>query len=196
MFRKLSAVAAMSLAFAMGGEAQATTINLSSSSYGIWQAFDVDDFVSTGNPAAWIDSNIVSPGYGTALNFTTSGPVLLRVVDTGFAGDVFDVFDNGVSLGQTSAAQDTTGGFAYGTTQSDFNAAFGDVRFSRGTFLLGAGLHSITGLVFSNTSGFLATSGGVQVSSIPVPPAIVGFVSGFGLLLGALRRRQSNTRQA
>ena len=78
---------------------------------------------------------------------TTTAPEVIRVVDGGHQGDVFDVYDNGVLLGETSAtpidpnhscAGDTTG------AGTDPAACWNDPLMSQGTFPLAAGNHSIT----------------------------------------------------
>lgn len=78
---------------------------------------------------------------------TTTAAEVIRVVDGGHQGDVFDVYDNGVLLGETSAtpidanhscANDPTG------AGTDPAACWNDPLMSHGTFPLPAGNHSIT----------------------------------------------------
>ena len=65
------------------------------------------------------------------------------MVDGGFAGDRFQVSDNGSALGFTSAAVNT-----YPTSAgTNFDAALGNGNYSRGVYLLHAGAHDITGLL-------------------------------------------------
>src|SRR5262245_39117929 len=69
---------------------------------GTWQAFDVSDILAISGGKEWIDITD-----GTALSFTfTVAPGktgILTVVDTGFAGDTFRVFNGITVLGATSA---------------------------------------------------------------------------------------------
>jgi len=78
---------------------------------------------------------------------TTTGNQVIRVLDGGHQGDTFQVFDNGVLLGETSptsidanhsCAGDPTG------PGTDPAACWNDPLMSRGTFPLTAGPHSIT----------------------------------------------------
>jgi hypothetical protein len=101
-----------------------------------WHAFDVDSFSAVSGGLEWIDLND-----GSALHFSFDGPATLTVVDGGFAGDAFQIFDNGVLLGQTSVASNSYPD----SIVLDFDAALADPRYSRGVFQLGAGSHSITG---------------------------------------------------
>jgi hypothetical protein len=192
MIRKLTAIAGLSLALAAGGHANATTINLDPSSFGIWQTIDVDDSYGPSFSTNWADiATRANDGSLLSYRFSTTQDLLLKVVDSGFTGDVFKVFDNGVELGNTSATVASDFIKAYGSSQADFDAAYADPDFSKRLFFLGAGTHVITGLLFSSENGFNATVGGLQITPIPVPPAIVGLLSGLGLLAGAARRRRA-----
>jgi hypothetical protein len=99
--------------------------------------------------AGWFETTATPPAFfwgagAGAMNaegpftFAAGGPVTVSVVDAFLKGDVFEVFDFGGSLGTTSLVG--TGGGSTG----DPNVAWGDAGYSRGTFLLGAGPHSIT----------------------------------------------------
>ena len=70
--------------------------------------------------------------------FTATGPALLKVTDWACSGDRFEVFDFGVSLGETPPVADQQECFG------SADACYADPRFSSGTFLLGPGEHSIT----------------------------------------------------
>lgn len=191
MNRFIRIAAAAVFATAAFPQAQAATL----ADNGIWQNFDVDSFtaLSTGNE--WIDiSN------GTPLNFTFtigSGNVgLLTVVDTGFAGDTFKVYNSGSLLGATSSVPviyyDSNP-----TAVSDPVDALNDPAFSRASFNLGPGSYSITGildqsvLLDSGGSPLNGTSGGIRltVSAVPEPETYAMLLAGLGLLGIAARRR-------
>lgn len=175
---------------AMGslGTAHATMVSVIDNS---WYSFDIDDFTAQSFGTEWIDGQIdttrgyVGDGSALSLTFTLATPTYLKVVDAGFAGDRFEVFDNGVSLGQTSVPTDTFGiNFATG----DFDAAYADGRYSTGFYLLGAGSHTITGALSSTTVPFNATVGAIALQPIPVPAAIWFLGSGLAALFGFARR--------
>jgi hypothetical protein len=70
---------------------------------GAWNAFDVDSSVSNSGNLEWIDLE----GNPLSFDFTLSKSAYLTIVDGGFAGDRFNVYDNGVLLDQTSVASNT-----------------------------------------------------------------------------------------
>ncbi|HSD37443.1 MAG TPA: PEP-CTERM sorting domain-containing protein [Rhodocyclaceae bacterium] len=144
---------------------------------GNWNTFDVDDFYGT----QWIDLG------GDALSFDFSvaaGQVAtLTVVDGGFAGDVFKVFNGATLLGASSAAinsyPDSLG--------LDFDAALADARYSRAVFTLAAGEYSINGEATTLPLG--TTVGAVQLAISDVPePSSLALLTGGLLMLTALRR--------
>lgn len=73
-----------------------------------------------------------------AAPWTFSGAATLKVVDGFATGDRYEVFDNGVSIGQTSIPTSGT------TCGADPVACDANASASKGTFNLGAGSHSIT----------------------------------------------------
>src|SRR5262245_59048230 len=83
------------LALGAGAAVQAETVSVTPDDS--WYDFDVD---VEGFGTDWISLD------GSKIEFTIDSlmPLLLTVVDTGFAGDTFDVYDNGNLLGTTSAA--------------------------------------------------------------------------------------------
>ena len=111
---------------------------------------------------------------------TLAGPAYLIVTDCCQPGDRFELFDGGISLGLTSAVTSDTA-FVCGTPDS----CLADPLMSHGVFLLGAGSHSITGIVTDSPHG-----GGEGFFRIAVPEpgsaALIGLAMG---ILAAVRRR-------
>lgn len=159
---------------------------------GSWAGFTVDANLPP-YALGWVDDN------GAPLSFSVSiaaGQVgTLTVVDAGFSGDRYSVFDGATLLGSTGAA---VNGDTNGPSIVDFNAALANPNFSRGTFTLGAGTHLISGLMIQSTTDASGTPlnasiGGVKldVSAVPEPTTGAMLFIGLGLLLGALRRRNA-----
>ena len=182
-----STLFAAALALAALSSAQAATLPTD----GSWASFTVDANLAPYD-FAWVDDS------GAPLSFSVTiaaGQVgTLTVVDTGFSGDRFRVWDGATLLGSTGVAVngDTAGAITF-----DPDLALANADFSRGSFTLGAGTHVITGLMFesaSDTFGPLnASIGGVKltVSPVPEPGAYASLLIGLGLLLGTLRRRSA-----
>jgi hypothetical protein len=152
---------------------------------GQWQSFDVTPDLSSSGGLEWIDFND-----GSALSFSFNGPATLTVVDGGFAGDQFKIYDNGNLLGETSAAVNN-----YPNSLGlDFDAALLDTNYSHGVFALGAGDHHITGLLSVSAlddtgMDINATVGAVQISAVPLPGSLAMLLPALGLLGFAARRR-------
>jgi hypothetical protein len=185
---RLGLTAALAGALALGGTAAAwaTAVNVTDNS---WWTFDVDDSVVPLFGTTWIDAQSNSPrGYkndGSLLSFTftLTAPTYMRVVDGGQSGDVFTVFDNDNSLGQTSSTSNSS------QNASNFDAAFANPAFSKATYLLAPGDHTITGSLFSTTQSFNATIGAIQLQPVPLPAATWLLGSGLAALLGFVRRK-------
>jgi PEP-CTERM motif len=115
--------------------------------------------------------------------WTFTGAANMFVLDLFISTDRFEVFDNAVSLGLTSAP--TAGGACGG----DIACAIADSKYSRASFILGGGSHSLTFVANLSPSG-----GGAAVFSVgsAVPePATYGLI-GMGLgLLAMIRRRRA-----
>lgn len=180
--RKLLAGVALATAFL--GAAQATTINLATN--GSWAVFDVD--VLSSGTQSWIDTSNFSP-----LSFSFVVPTgltgVLTVVDGGFAGDRFEVFANGASLGFTGAAVNN---FPASVGQ-DFDAALADPKYSRAVFSLAPGAYLLAGRLSQSALDdldvpFDASVGGLNVTLVPEPATWLSLLAGLGLL-GAWRRR-------
>ena len=190
MINKTLIVVALASVFSM--QAHATDVNLASD--GQWNIFDVDNMSALSSGLEWIDAQS-SSGYindGSALHFkfTLLDSADLTVVDGGFAGDKFQVFNNGTALGYTSVATNT-----YPTSVgTNFDAVLIDPVYSSAVFHLGAGTYDITGLlsvssVDDTSTAINATVGAVSLTAVPVPAALGLFLAGSGLMGFFSRRR-------
>lgn len=157
-----------------------------------WYAFDVDRFNAVSGSVEWIDLD----GEALTFEFTTVAPAILTVVDAGFGGDVFAVFDRLTLLGTTSPATDT-----YPDSLGiDFDAALADARWSRGVYVLDAGSYSISGVLSRSAvddSGLPidATVGAIRVSTVPEPATWGLLMTGMLLLFGMTFFHQYRTRK-
>jgi PEP-CTERM motif len=158
---------------------------------GSWATFDVDALTATSAGLEWIDITTGNP-----LDFTFTVPVgftaTLTVVDAGFAGDMFAVYDGLNLLGSTSTVAVTE--FSSATNLGlDFDAALADPAFSRATFTLAPGSYAISGLLTQSVQSagmpLNATVGGISVSVVPEPATVYSLLAGLGLLGAFLRRR-------
>ena len=179
---------ALALALCAGGTAHATTIAVSPDDSS-WHQLDVaPDFALSGG-FEWIDA---ATNEALSFTFTNATSILLTIVDGGFAGDRFEVFDGSASLGLTSLA----GNSFPNSVGVDFDTALTNSAYSFATFLLAPGTHTISGRL--TTSALLddgtplnSTVGGLRLTPTPVPlPASALFLmSGTGLLAFLRRRR-------
>lgn len=184
MVKKKLATLAVALSAAIVSHAQATTIDVTDSG---WHTFDVSRDLSGGT--GWIDIND-----GSALDFTITlaSATLVTVVDGGFSGDRYQVFDNGSLLGLTSSAPNS-----YPTSLGlNFDAALASGTYSTASFLLAAGTHDLTGLLalsaLDDANQPLDSSvGGLRLEPVPLPGAALLFLSGSGLLSVFARRRRT-----
>lgn len=158
---------------------------------GKWAGFNVDANLPPYS-FGWVDDSYAPLSF----DFTVGAgqAATLVVVDAGFSGDRFRVYDNGVLLGQTSAA---VNGDTSGATVLNFDAALANAAFSRGFYALGAGSHRITGELSQSTTDAFgplnATLGGISLvtSAVPEPTTAAMLLIGLGLVVGALRRRNA-----
>ena len=132
------------------------------------------------------------PSSGTPTEFLGAAPwtfvapvagAFLTVVDAFVAGEQFEIFDLGVSLGLTSAP------VGVGDCGDDPAACLADPNMSRGIFALLAGDHSITITPTLSPGG--SGSGYLQVQQIPVPPSLALLAGG---LLGLYGWRRAEGR--
>ena len=136
-------------------------------------------------------SSIYDPGTGNlSYDFVLGDAATLKVTDAFIIGDVFEIFDNGVSLF-------TTGAFDLGgPNSSDADTAFAGTTYSHGFIVLGAGSHSITGIATVSPTG----SGGAYIElakggAVPEPSTWAMMIAGFGMV-GYMARRRSMARVA
>ena len=173
----------------------ATSLTLTTD--GLWHSFHVDDASALSGGVEWIDaqSNTGYANDGSALHFTFTllDFAMLTVVDGGFAGDQFQVFDSGISLGFTSNPTNN-----YPTSvATDFDAALVNPLYSSAVFYLAAGQHDITGLLSAsapvNSIPLNATLGAVSLSTVTEPSTFGLLLAGGGLILiGFCSRRRTN----
>ncbi len=184
MIKKILLAAAM--LSAIGAQVEAATLVAD----GAWNTFDVDELTSASENLEWID---LIDGKALSFDFSLSSPAYLNVVDGGFAGDRFNVFDNRNLLDQTSVAVNT-----YPSSIGlDFDSAFADSNYSQGVYLLGAGSHSITGVLSQSATDednnpFNATVGAVSLTAVPLPAAAWLYLTG-SALIGVVSRRRKMT---
>lgn len=183
--------------------AQATTVALPAD--GSWKDLSVESSIAT-TPSGteWVDNYLYDLSQvGSALSFDFTigaGSVgTLTVVDAGFAGDTFHVYNNGSLLGSTSAvpvqyySESAVGTF-------DYDGALADSSFSRAVFTLGAGTYSISGSLAQSlmltdpitevSSPLNSTTAGIKLSISPVPePSSIALVlAALGLIWMVSRR--------
>ena len=120
---------------------------------------------------------------------TFTGAFQLDITDFSRDGDRFEVYDFGVLIGTTSVPVDD------GFLQGDPDLAFADPRFSSGSFVLGAGSHSITIRTIQIATGLPDGAGFVRlVTVVPALPPTGILVLAVTLLIIASRvwfRRRS-----
>lgn len=142
---------------------------------GCFPADPLGDFCtpSSGTPTQFLDAppwTFLAP---------TSG-VLLTVTDAFIAGDRFQIFDFGVSIGFTSLPSGS------GDCGDDPVPCLADPSVSSGVFSLAGGLHSITIVPVLSPDG--GGSGYLRASAIPEPATLLLFSAGLAAL-GAAKRR-------
>ena len=118
----------------------------------------------------------------TPWTITLSGPGKLTVTDVEIPGDQFTLYDNGVLLGTTSAP---TPDFGVNVGEC-ISCALGDPEFSKGVFLLGAGVHNFTGV----QDGVINFGDGDFKVSLPEPGTWAMMMIGLGGIGAAMRSRR------
>lgn len=171
----ISTLAGLALA-SVAGLSQAGAI-----SSGSWVGFC---FGGVGSGATSGCQNDASQTSGNAFTFSLASSTLLQVTDAFDYGDVFSVYDFGTLLFTTNAVA-TLGG-----SVSNPDLAWADVGYSKGSYVLSAGLHSIE--IFADASPFGAGGAymNVGVSPVPEPSTYALMLAGLGLVGYATRRRK------
>lgn len=121
------------------------------------------------------------------LTFTLSAPSVLEITDAFVDGDQFDFTINSVDQGPTSTPTDD------GTNiGSDYTAAYASPLYTHGTYALGAGVYSVTGVVIAHATDFPGGGGAAaQLTAVPEPASWALMLVGFGALGFAARRRRA-----
>ncbi len=140
---------------------------------------------------SWLETNSNLGVLSFTVSLTEAG--LLQVSDAYLAGDRFEVFSNGISLGLTSVPL-TIGD----DVDDDYDLALNDNRWSSGSWMLAAGDYKISGFVREMPQkmgrGALRV---VDIPEVPLPgsfPLILGIGAAFGAV--ALRKRRIAVRGA
>ena len=160
---------------------------------GTWAGFAVDANLGPFS-FGWVDDFNNNAPLSFSITIAAGHVGTLTVVDTGFSGDRFNVYNGAALLGSTGAAVNADSSESANAIV-DYDAALAKTDFSRGTFTLGAGSHVISGVMFASTTDAFgplnATIGGIKltVSPVPEPATYATLLIGLGLLLGTLRRR-------
>jgi hypothetical protein len=114
---------------------------------------------------------------------TLTSPEPLTVVDLQVSGDQFQIFDNGVSLGNTSTPVDFTS-----PCGQSISCSLADTDYSRGVFFLGAGTNVIT-MEYIGVIGGGDVAFAVGTPAVPEPATWALMLAGIGGLGAALRGR-------
>jgi hypothetical protein len=195
MFAVRASFIAAALAAASLG-AQASMVNLVAD--GEWHTFSVAEDISNAGATAWIDNGDANGPQGSALSFSftvAAGQVgTLSVTDAYAQGAVYQVFSNGVSLGQTSAVPVATD--FLGNANPD--VAFLSNDYSHAVFTFNEGSYTVTGSLSQamqiDNAPFNYDGGAVKLElapapAVPEPTSYALLLAGLGLM--AMVRRRS-----
>lgn len=149
---------------------------------GMFQASKVEAYALTVG-GGWADFSFGNEGssWSDEFSFELLMPGVLVVTDAFMAGDRFEVFNHGSSLGLTSVAA------AFEDWIGNYDDAAADSRWSTGFWNLPAGSYLISGLV--TASPFGSGGGAIRVDPAPVPePGTLVLLGGALVGLFGLRR--------
>jgi hypothetical protein len=162
---------------AMAGTASAAAINLDQWYVFLWTG-PVEFPASTCYGGCFPPQGVIDAPNNSP--WTISGPITLRVLDISYPGEQLEVFDNGVSVGKTSAPGEGDGTFCGGGgTIIGVEDCWALPGFSKGTFDLGGGAHSINFFI-ANCPWEYCTGSAVFVAE----PTVVPLPATAWLLLG------------
>lgn len=167
----------------VGGSALATPITTD----GQWYEFQFGGTGSFATACTGCAAGVNSVFVG-APAWTFSGPTLFTVTDAFAIGDIFEVFDNSVSLGLTSAP----GAGPSACASNDPTCILAEGIFSNRSFALADGDHSIT--IRMAASPFGGGAAFFRATSVPEPVSLALF--GLGILALAFVRRGAVAKSA
>jgi hypothetical protein len=145
--------------------------------------FDPMPSATSGYLVPSADASVLDPG-ASPWTISLASPAYFVVVDGFESVDQFEVFDGGLSLGLTSSPT----AHAYGCSGGNGpEHCLADIQYSRGSFLLGAGDHTIN---ITTVTGFSPGGGWFQVDSGVPEPSTLGLVGLAGLAIIARRRKR------
>lgn len=130
--------------------------------------------------------NLLATADDPAWTITLINSATLTFLDLFLSSDRFEIFNNLVSIGQTSAP------VSGGSCDSDISCALADAGYSRGVFNLGPGSYSFTGTQVAGTGGagvFMVASA-QPPASVPTPSSLALFGAALAAA-GMLRRRRA-----
>jgi hypothetical protein len=134
------------------------------------------------NPAS-----LIAPAGPWTFSLASGGT--LTVVDGFNSGDQFTMSDFGSTIGITSAP-------GASSCFNDITACLANAAMSKGTFALGAGAHSITGVAtlspFNSGAGYFIVRN--VAGAVPEAASWAMMLVGFGVVGGAFRYRRNKMR--
>jgi PEP-CTERM motif len=146
--------------------------------------FTVGTPVSPCNGGCLPSINPAGIEYTAMTPWTFVGPGNLLVLDLFLSGDQYEVFDNNVSLGLTSAVPGTEVQCGL-PALADITCSLNSALFSRGNYQMGAGSHSIT-VNYIRTTSVNHSGAAIQLTAVPEPSSFM-FIA-MGLLVAVLRK--------